>query len=555
MNLFLAHPAGAATVLCLLSIIAMVVASALNLRHTRVLAYVIVLSLLWDPFLLLTLGGSSWRWVVIASGAALLLIPWWRELPVFWKAVMPSPPVFAEYDPVEHPIPERVLDSGDRFMLPLIEEGFSPMGSIGRSGPQVERLTVLRNEAELAHATVILRGRGANWVRDVNFCSILPDGRWLYITNSRKPQTPASVPGMLLVLRCPDIRDAKQLWQISLELAERAAAGGRRSMPPGSDAVGVMVARSEMQAAGLVTTGFCRPVQGGYRFAPLAAIEALWRNRFPLWQLKLGRARAAQDELLRELGRPIPSPRESVWSGWQKTGGDRIAAAAAIIVCGFVWPVLVRPGGLDSLDSMAYASAASPQGGPETLPENFSVPADFPGAVRALEKLAGVKATPVVADDGRYGTPTPAMMVAVDSSRLESLTIAAQPLFLTRGFLLFRVNEYSIHEKPSLALWPSADQTEIVEKMQTSGANYGLTPAQVAEWLRGLERDHPFILNRIGPDYVGGRFVQPLSGGDADELARRVYRFCPDVVNQGTRTVSALATEMRDRQSFYCWWD
>jgi len=42
---------------------------------------------------------------------------------------------------------------------------------------------------------------------------------------------------------------------------------------------------------------------------------------------------------------------------------------------------------------------------------------------------------------------------------------------------------------------------------------------------------------------------------DADALARRFYAFCPDVVNQGTETVDALARELRESKQLYCWWD
>ena len=38
-------------------------------------------------------------------------------------------------------------------------------------------------------------------------------------------------------------------------------------------------------------------------------------------------------------------------------------------------------------------------------------------------------------------------------------------------------------------------------------------------------------------------------------LARRFYAFCPDIVEQGTETVAALARDLLESQRLYCWWD
>ena len=38
-------------------------------------------------------------------------------------------------------------------------------------------------------------------------------------------------------------------------------------------------------------------------------------------------------------------------------------------------------------------------------------------------------------------------------------------------------------------------------------------------------------------------------------LAREVYEFCPDIVDQGTETVERLAYEMRVTNELFLWWD
>ena len=42
---------------------------------------------------------------------------------------------------------------------------------------------------------------------------------------------------------------------------------------------------------------------------------------------------------------------------------------------------------------------------------------------------------------------------------------------------------------------------------------------------------------------------------DVDAFAREVYALCPDVVDQGTGTVAALADDIRARHGVFLWWD
>jgi hypothetical protein len=68
-----------------------------------------------------------------------------------------------------------------------------------------------------------------------------------------------------------------------------------------------------------------------------------------------------------------------------------------------------------------------------------------------------------------------------------------------------------------------------------------------------MEKTHPFVLTGCGQDFLAGKFLRPVA--DAPKLARRMYSFCRDIVDQGTQTVPALAQELRDSQAFFFWWD
>lgn len=50
-----------------------------------------------------------------------------------------------------------------------------------------------------------------------------------------------------------------------------------------------------------------------------------------------------------------------------------------------------------------------------------------------------------------------------------------------------------------------------------------------------------------------GRFLEPIA--DPKALAKRMYAFCPDIVDQGCGTVGRLAKELVKTQRFFFWWD
>jgi len=55
-----------------------------------------------------------------------------------------------------------------------------------------------------------------------------------------------------------------------------------------------------------------------------------------------------------------------------------------------------------------------------------------------------------------------------------------------------------------------------------------------------------------GIDFIEGYF-RTAPGYDLG-LAKRMYRFCPDIVDQGAGTIPALAREI-ENGSLYLWWD
>jgi hypothetical protein len=89
--------------------------------------------------------------------------------------------------------------------------------------------------------------------------------------------------------------------------------------------------------------------------------------------------------------------------------------------------------------------------------------------------------------------------------------------------------------------------------MGTNAANYDKDTKALIAWLRVLEREQPFELTGVGYDFLSGRFTSPVK--DPVGLAKRMYAFCPDIVDQGVGSVEALAAALRREGTLYFWWD
>jgi hypothetical protein len=142
----------------------------------------------------------------------------------------------------------------------------------------------------------------------------------------------------------------------------------------------------------------------------------------------------------------------------------------------------------------------------------------------------------------------------VPAAKIDTFLLEAHQKFLTQGFYLFRYEQhFGLRNAPDkVGLLPTRDKYEVMAAMETNGDNYNIGTSGVIAWMRELEKDHPFVLTGIGFDYMEGRFVGSVR--DTQDLAKRMYEFCPDIVDQGVESVDQLAVELA-KGSLYFWWD
>ena len=489
---------------------------------------------------------GPWAWIIVG----LLLTPYWLgPFLVHEGQRMSANPALVPFDPTRHHTPEEIEAPRQDSIRTLVAAGFRAVADLFNDDyvPNVTmRVSLLENAATRQHAIACgmwaSAGPATTKLTWVEFSSTLSDGRLLLANNSAQLGAFAPVKERV-VEHLPQVTDVVRLARLHRTLADRVRGSATIEIPTdGGDPAGHLARSLARDATTQIGTGYLRLDEraGVLRPTLKGAVLMTWKMLPPFSTIRRARLARRAESLVRSL---------------ETDGGDGGAtraptsampwAAAAILVV-----ALGGAAGNGSLFPGALRAETA------VVPAGFTVPRDFSGALLALEQLAGVAAGPLVVTDST-GTRrrVDGAVVGVTASHAEALIAAAQPLFRERGFYLFRVDQnYGIGGEPDeLALVPFVDPYAIVSLVGTNGANYDLPTAAIADTLRALHHDEPFVLTGIGFDYVEGRFRHPVR--DPLVLAHRVYALCPDIVHQGMGSVNALADEIRRTNTLYCWWD
>ena len=197
------------------------------------------------------------------------------------------------------------------------------------------------------------------------------------------------------------------------------------------------------------------------------------------------------------------------------------------------------------------ADAPKPQPAAKPAPLVIAAPADFAGAVAAVEKATGVAGEKLP-----FGSIPLAQgrSFEVDPATAERLLEGTHPAFKRAGFYLFRYERsYGVGgEKDKLALLPTGDHRVVLRTVGTSQPHRGLSNTKLIEWLDRLAKDEPFDLDEVGADYVAGRFDAVPK--DPAAVARRCAEISPDLVAGRASTLELLAHEIAANRTLYLIW-
>ncbi len=130
-----------------------------------------------------------------------------------------------------------------------------------------------------------------------------------------------------------------------------------------------------------------------------------------------------------------------------------------------------------------------------------------------------------------------------------------QAEYLERGgMLLLLSRDYSGSGRESPALLPTDDKYVAIASIGIHSGDDGeiLTP-EVIDWLKRLERTHPFAVEGCGGDFLDLRFLNEIDEPRA--LATDLLAFCPDMIDHTAEAFEALVDRLHQTREVGFWWD
>ena len=207
------------------------------------------------------------------------------------------------------------------------------------------------------------------------------------------------------------------------------------------------------------------------------------------------------------------------------------------------WPVVVggdedleRIADQFSMEEEAIAALGSSGHGPRTpgkilaTASGIQFPRDlrkWPGAYRPEDLQAPLGPWPTTVED-----PGPGLSVASD-------LLSGKP-----------------RDKVHILLVPASNSWEVPAYLRWGNWNACPPPEYHVAALRSLHDRFGAELIGINGDTLNVRVDRPPSDRkQAVALARELYGYCPDIVDQGVTSISALAASLMASRWWYFWWD
>lgn len=157
----------------------------------------------------------------------------------------------------------------------------------------------------------------------------------------------------------------------------------------------------------------------------------------------------------------------------------------------------------------------------------------------------------------RYDDPIfrPGLVFPEQNAKSYPLVFALKDSFKKKGYRIFVLeNNFDIGKEPDrIGVLKTADQFEVLKQVGTDGINYGITNDSLVAIMRKFDRK--YWLDLVGASGDWCEFMIQSEPGSWLEFAKEVYAVCPDVVDQGTETVEALAEHLQASKRLYFWWD
>jgi hypothetical protein len=182
--------------------------------------------------------------------------------------------------------------------------------------------------------------------------------------------------------------------------------------------------------------------------------------------------------------------------------------------------------------------------------------ASFQPASAVLQRITGSDVRAFSTRDFGRERFAGAISALVDQTKAEGMLRAVRKE-LPGGFVAFIGTTRSLTTPPAtgveLVIGRGNGPLDILDISATDAVNYDMDTKDIQLKLGRWHKAHGIEIWQAESDTIQLRFLK--MPGDIKALAKEVYKFCPDVVDQGVGTQDALIRDIKKMNGLYLWWD
>jgi hypothetical protein len=145
------------------------------------------------------------------------------------------------------------------------------------------------------------------------------------------------------------------------------------------------------------------------------------------------------------------------------------------------------------------------------------------------------------------------VLVSVPYKISEDLAFSLRSELHHLGYSVYIMERHYGLEPDKIGILHTTDPYEILKIKKTDGVNYGITNEDIIAQLKKWEERYPFVIVGADFDWIEIEFLKQPK--DIDLLAEEIYKFCPDVVDQGSENIKNLKAEIILSNRLFLWWD
>jgi Domain of unknown function (DUF4253) len=147
------------------------------------------------------------------------------------------------------------------------------------------------------------------------------------------------------------------------------------------------------------------------------------------------------------------------------------------------------------------------------------------------------------------------LVVTEKNSQSYNLVFNLKEELRKKGYSIFLLeNNFGFDNAPdNIGIIKTTDPYSILKQIGTDGINWDIDNDSLISIIKVFDKKYELELIGASGDWC--EFVIHKEPASWMDFAKEVYKVCPDVVDQGTETIAALAQELKATKRLYLWWD